>query len=224
MSAAEKTVEDGTTAATMKRRSTPFVLVCLILLSSGADIDAAELQQATIDGFNRYAAAYETQSAAGPFLWIDGDIAVQRQAGQVARAGGLVMERIRGTGGRPRDRHPRRRRPSLARHGLRPRRDSGQGTGAAAGVRPPRGHLQAGDCPIAPVGQRWRRSGSSCASTRRRSSPWSSTASTRRGLHGKTRRGPAAASSAPGLRKSRTPIRRRSVRSRSATTAGSCGG
>ena len=55
---------------------------------------AAELRQATVDGFNRYVAAYEMQSAAGPFLWIDGDSPAQRQAREVARTGGLVMERI----------------------------------------------------------------------------------------------------------------------------------
>ncbi len=78
----------------MTRRSTRFALAGLIVLGSAVDIDAAELQQATVDGFNRYVAAYEAQSAAGPFLWIDGDSAAQRQAGQVARGGGLVMERI----------------------------------------------------------------------------------------------------------------------------------
>ena len=55
---------------------------------------AAELRQTTVNGFNRYVAAYEMQSAAGPFLWIDGDSAAQRQAREVARTGGLVMERI----------------------------------------------------------------------------------------------------------------------------------
>jgi len=55
---------------------------------------AAELKQATIDGFNRYVAASEAQSAAGPFLWIDGDSALQRHGRETARTGGLVMERI----------------------------------------------------------------------------------------------------------------------------------
>lgn len=55
---------------------------------------AAELRPPTVEGFDRYVAAYEAQSAKGPFLWIDGDSAEQRRARELARSGGLVMERI----------------------------------------------------------------------------------------------------------------------------------
>ena len=72
-----------------------LALACAVLICSHGAATAAELQQATVDGFNRYVAAYEAQSAAGPFLWIDGDSAAQRQGRETARAGGLVMERIR---------------------------------------------------------------------------------------------------------------------------------
>jgi hypothetical protein len=71
-----------------------FVLASAVLIGSYGGAAAAELQQPTIDGFNRYVAAYEAQSAAGPFLWIDGDSAAQRQGRETARTGGLVMERI----------------------------------------------------------------------------------------------------------------------------------
>ena len=66
---------------------------CMALLA-GDPAAAAELRQATVEGFNRYVAAFEMQSAAGPFLWIDGDSPAQRQARELARTGGLVMERI----------------------------------------------------------------------------------------------------------------------------------
>ena len=76
----------------------PVVRTSLLLLSlammTSETVEAAELHQATVDAFNRYVTAYETQSAAGPFLWIDGDSAAQRQARETARSGGLVMERI----------------------------------------------------------------------------------------------------------------------------------
>jgi hypothetical protein len=68
-----------------------FAGMALLAARPGA---AAELGPATVDGFNRYVAAYEAQSAAGPFLWIDGDSAAQRQAREAARTGGLVMERV----------------------------------------------------------------------------------------------------------------------------------
>jgi hypothetical protein len=77
--------------APARRLRLVFTCVALLIASPGA---AAELRQATVDGFNRYVAEYEKQSAAGPFLWIDGDSAAQRQARDVARTGGLVMERI----------------------------------------------------------------------------------------------------------------------------------
>jgi hypothetical protein len=83
----------------MMSRSARFALASLIVLVSAADIRAAELRQATVDGFNRYVAAYEAERKTGPFLWIDGDSAGQRQALQVARGGGLVMERIVVRGG-----------------------------------------------------------------------------------------------------------------------------
>jgi hypothetical protein len=75
-------------------RITTLAIACAAVVCSIVDVSGAELQQATIDGFNRYVAAYEAQSAAGPFLWIDGDSAAQRQGRQTARTGGLVMERI----------------------------------------------------------------------------------------------------------------------------------
>jgi hypothetical protein len=56
---------------------------------------AAELRPETVQGFNRYVAAYETQSASGLFLWIDGNSAEQRRARELARTGRLVMEPIR---------------------------------------------------------------------------------------------------------------------------------
>jgi hypothetical protein len=69
-------------------------LIASAVLIGSCSAAAAELQPSTIDGFNRYVTAYEAQSAAGPFLWIDGDSAAQRQGREIARAGGLVMERI----------------------------------------------------------------------------------------------------------------------------------
>ncbi len=74
-------------------RQLRLVCVCMVLLV-GRPAAAAELRPATVDAFNRYVAAYEMQSAAGPFLWIDGDSPAQRQAREVARTGDLVMERI----------------------------------------------------------------------------------------------------------------------------------
>jgi hypothetical protein len=75
------------------RTALAVICACVVLLHGGS-VAATELTAATVEGFNRYAAAYETQNASGPFLWIDGDTPSQRQAGQVARGGGLVMERI----------------------------------------------------------------------------------------------------------------------------------
>jgi hypothetical protein len=69
-------------------------LACVTVVVAGTGAAAAELQQATVAGFNRYVSAYEAQSAAGPFLWIDGDSAAQRQARELARSGGLVMEKM----------------------------------------------------------------------------------------------------------------------------------
>jgi hypothetical protein len=72
----------------------------LLLLLAGMGVVAAdsamaaELRPATIAGFNRYVTVYEAQSAKGPFLWIDGDEQAQRRARDLARTGGLVMERI----------------------------------------------------------------------------------------------------------------------------------
>jgi hypothetical protein len=57
-------------------------------------VTAAELRPATVEAFNHYASVYEAQSAKGPFLWIDGESAEQRRARDLARSGGLVMERI----------------------------------------------------------------------------------------------------------------------------------
>lgn len=78
----------------MMVRTRTLVLACVALIWSPGGATAAELQQGTIDAFNRYVAAYEAQSAAGPFLWIDGNSAAQRQGRETARTGGLVMERI----------------------------------------------------------------------------------------------------------------------------------
>ena len=74
-------------------RATCLVATSLALGLSGP-AGAAELRRATVDGFNRYVAAYESQSAKAPFLWIDGNTSEQRRARDLARAGGLVMERI----------------------------------------------------------------------------------------------------------------------------------
>jgi hypothetical protein len=74
-------------------RRIPLLLAWLtVAVPDGAT--AAELRPATVAGFNRYAAVYEAQSAKAPFLWIDGESADQRRAREVARSGGLVMERI----------------------------------------------------------------------------------------------------------------------------------
>ena len=71
-----------------------LLLACVVgAVADGAA--AAELRPPTVEGFNRYVAAYEAQTAKGPFLWIDGDSAEQRRAHELARSGGLVMERIR---------------------------------------------------------------------------------------------------------------------------------
>ena len=75
-------------------RTTTVAIACAVFVCVCSNAVAAELQQTTIDGFNRYVAAYDAQSAAGPFLWIDGDSAAQRQGRETARMGGLVMERI----------------------------------------------------------------------------------------------------------------------------------
>jgi hypothetical protein len=76
----------------MSVRLLGLLLACLATVPAG--LTAAELRPATIEGFNRYVAAYEAQSANAPFLWIDGDGADQRRAREVARTGGVVMERI----------------------------------------------------------------------------------------------------------------------------------
>ena len=78
-------------SSTRQLRLVFFACMTLLVVRPAA---AAELRQATVDAFNRYVAVYEMQSAAGPFLWIDGDSTAQRQAHEVARTGGLVMERI----------------------------------------------------------------------------------------------------------------------------------
>jgi len=75
-------------------RTTTLAIAQAIYLGFCSGAAAAELKQPTIDGFNRYVAAYEAQSAAAPFLWIDGDSAAQRQSRVTVRTGGLVMERI----------------------------------------------------------------------------------------------------------------------------------
>ena len=78
----------------------PLVVAIILLLAAGSAA-AAELTPATAGAFNRYVSAYETQSAAGPFLWIDGGSAAQREARDLAQSGGLVMEKIEiRTGGR----------------------------------------------------------------------------------------------------------------------------
>jgi hypothetical protein len=69
------------------------LLACLSVVARG-DATAAELRPATSEAFDRYASVYEAQSAKGPFLWIDGESAEQRRARELARSGGLVMERI----------------------------------------------------------------------------------------------------------------------------------
>jgi hypothetical protein len=80
-------------------RLIPLLLACVaIVVPDGAT--AAELRPATVEGFNRYVAAYEAQREKEPFLWIDGDSAEQRRARELARSGGLVMERIQVRDGR----------------------------------------------------------------------------------------------------------------------------
>ena len=71
-----------------------FLLLTGLAIGAADSALAAELGPATIAGFNRYVTVYEAQSAKGPFLWIDGDEATQRRARELARTGGLVMERI----------------------------------------------------------------------------------------------------------------------------------
>jgi hypothetical protein len=58
-------------------------------------VAAAELQAATVAAFNRYVAVTESQRQAGTlFLWIDGDGSDQGHKRNLARAGGLVIERL----------------------------------------------------------------------------------------------------------------------------------
>jgi hypothetical protein len=70
-----------------------LLFACLVVIAPGL-ATAAELRPATVEAFNRYASVYEAQSAKAPFLWIDGESTEQRRARELARSGGLVMERI----------------------------------------------------------------------------------------------------------------------------------
>jgi hypothetical protein len=71
-----------------------LVLAALLTQLLPGSAAAAELRAETVQAFNRYATVYESQRAAGPFLWIDGETPEQQKARALARSGGLVMERI----------------------------------------------------------------------------------------------------------------------------------
>ena len=85
-------MEDALTRQ-LARRHGLLLAIAILTIGQPHKAAAAELRPQTVEGFNRYAAATEAQSAHGPFLWIDGDSADQRRARDTARTGGLVIER-----------------------------------------------------------------------------------------------------------------------------------
>jgi hypothetical protein len=75
------------------------VLLGASLAGLGVTVSAAELQQATIDAFNRYVKATEArQASSAPFLWFEGLAQVPRsKAEERLRRGEFVIDRLRTT-------------------------------------------------------------------------------------------------------------------------------